>query len=267
MSASHGQAARGQTALTRAGERRATAFDVLMCYQVFLGRDPETQHVVEFGTRDQVRAHIRTFLSSDEFETEVLQRLRHGGRLPHQRLGPGPSSVHLAWVARHLQLPAGEYAKLAGLRGWDGLLALICRADQRDRGDPTLGLAEVFAMPSALLLRPMPNSPDIDCIIGLGDVRHDHLHGWAVLANDPPRRLDVEFGLEGGPVSRQAAEHERPEVALLFGGDGRAGFEFGQLAALAEGTACVGLLRVSAAGEDRPLTAWLRVRVPPESGL
>jgi len=109
--------ARGQATLTRAADRRATAFDVLMWYQVFLGRDPETEQVVDVATRQSVHTHIRAFLSSDEFETEVLERLRHGGRLPHERLGPGPSSAHLAWVARHLQLPADGRAALARLRG------------------------------------------------------------------------------------------------------------------------------------------------------
>jgi len=151
---------------------------------------------------------------------------------------------------------------LARLRGWDGLLALICRADQRDRSDPALRLAEHVAMPQTMLLR-----PEGDCVIGIGAVSHDHVDGWAVLASDPNSRLDVEFGIEGWPVARQAAEQDRPEVALLFGGDGRAGFSFGSLPALAEGTACVGLLRVSAAGENRPLTEWLRVCVQPEGGL
>lgn len=255
--------ARGQAVLTRAVERRATAFDVVMCYQVFLGRDPETEHIVDVATRDPVRVHIRAFLSSDEFETEVLKRLRQGGRLPHERLGPGPSSAHLAWVARHLQLPAGERAALARLRGWDGLLTLICRADGRDWGDrdnPALRLAEHVSMPRTVLLR-----PDGDCVIGVGEVCHEHLDGWAVLASDPRRPLDVEFGIEGEAIARQRAEGDRPEVALLFGGDGRAGFSFGPLPALAEGIACVGLLRVSVAGEDRPLTEWLRICVPPET--
>ena len=257
---------RGHAVLTRATERRANAFDVLMCYQVFLGRDPEDEQIVQIATRDPVRTHIRAFLSSDEFETEVLERLRHGGRLPHERLGPGPSSAHLAWVARHLQLPgwehAGEHAALARLHDWNGLLTLICWADQSHRGDPALRLAHHVAMPRTMLLR-----ADADCVIGIGDVRHDCLDGWAVLASDPHRRLDVEFGFEGGPVARQSAEQDRPEVALLFGGDGRAGFSFGPLPALAEGIAQVGLLRVLAAGEDRKLTEWLRVCLPPETGL
>ncbi len=255
-------AACGQAVLTRAAERQATAFDVLMCYQVFLGRDPEDEHVVDVATRDPVRTHIRAFLSSDEFDGSVLQRLRHGGRLPHERLGPGPSSAHLAWVARHLQLPAAERAALLRLRGWDGLLALLCRADQQDRSDPALRLAEHVAMPCATLLH-----PNADCVIGLGDARDGWIEGWAVLASDPRRRLDVEFGIEGGPTTRLAAEQDRPEVALLFGGDGRAGFSFGPLPALAEGIACVGLLRVLAADEDRAVTEWLRMCVRPETGL
>ena len=254
--------ARGRAVLTRAAERQATALDVLMCYQVFLGRDPEDERVVEAAMRDPVRKHIRDFLAAEEFGQVVLERLRHGGRLPHERLGPGPSAAHLAWVARFVQLPAAERAALLRLRGWDGLLTLICRADQIDRGDPALRLTEPVAMPRAMLLR-----PTADCVIGLGEVRDDHLEGWAVLASDPRRSLDVEFGIEGGPTVRLPARQDRPEVALLFGADGRAGFSFGPLPALAEGVACVGLLRVWAAGADQPLTEWLRVCVPPETGV
>ena len=251
----------GRAVLTRAAERQATALDVLMCYQVFLGRDPENEQVVDIATRDSVRTHFRAFLQAEEFEQVVLGRLRHGGRLPHEQLGPGPSSAHLAWVARHLQLPVAERARLLRLRGWPELLTTLCRADQCLRDDPGLRLAAGVAMPGVTLLRPVA-----DCVIGLCAPCDEQIEGWAVLPSDPGCRLDVEFGIEGGPVMRQAAEQDRPEVALLFGGDGRAGFSFGPLPALAEGVACVALLRVWA-DADRRITEWRRVGVEPQAGL
>ncbi len=249
----------GRAVLTRAAERQATVLDVLMCYQVFLGRGPENEHVVETGTRNSVRAHFRAFLQADEFEQEVLGRLRDGARLPHERLGPGPSSAHLAWVARHLHLPPAERAGLLRLRGWPELLTLISRADQRDGSDPALRLTEPVPLPSGVLLR-----PTAECVVCLGPASDDWIEGWAVLPGDPGRRLEIEFGIEGGPVARQRAEQDRPEVAVLFGGDGRAGFAFGPLPELAEGVACVALLRVWA---EEPLTEWLRVCVEPQAGL
>ena len=252
----------GRAVLTRAAERQATALDVLMCYQVFLGRDPESDQVVALATREPVRAHFRAFLAAEEFQSVVRERLRHGARLPHERLGPGPSAAHLAWVARHLLLPAAERARLLALRDWPELVRLICRADQQERDDATLRLAEHVALPGGVLLRPAP-----DCVIGVEPPRPAWIEGWAVRPGNPPCRLAVELGIEGGAVARQRASQARPEVALLFGGDGRAGFAFGPLPALAEGVACVALLRVWAVDEDRALTEWLRVCVEPQTGL
>src|SRR5665811_766520 len=70
-------------AFTEAASAGGTDLDVLMGYQLLLGRDPENSAVIADAKNSPVGAFIRALLLSGEFQSGVVERLRAGRALPH----------------------------------------------------------------------------------------------------------------------------------------------------------------------------------------
>ena len=107
---------------TTAAEALGSARDVLLGYQMFLGRDPESSFVIAEGRNTPVHGFMRGLLTSDEFTHSVLGPLEAGRPVPHERGSAGPDAEQIAWLLRHLQVGEAEAARLAEASDWRVLL-------------------------------------------------------------------------------------------------------------------------------------------------
>ena len=100
--------------------------DVLLGYQIFLGRDPENSFVIAEAKANPLRGFVTGLILSGEFQAAVPQALARGAPMPHERGGAAPSPDQLAWLSA--LVPATAASAIAGApdwRGfWTGMLAL-----------------------------------------------------------------------------------------------------------------------------------------------
>ena len=96
--------------------------DVLMGYQIFLGRDPENSHVMMEAKASPLRGFISGLMLSGEFESSVLQPLARRQPMPHERSGAGPAQEQTDWLNTILTLPPAPVR-----RGGAGLAQLLGR--------------------------------------------------------------------------------------------------------------------------------------------
>jgi len=110
---------------TAQADAGGTDFDVLMGYQMFLGRDPESSFVIADAKSSPVGAFIRALLGSGEFQSAVVDRLAAGKALPHETTSAGPSREQLDWLFRQIVLPPRAEMALRGRQDWRDWLRMF----------------------------------------------------------------------------------------------------------------------------------------------
>jgi hypothetical protein len=99
--------------------------DVLMCYQLVLGRDPESAFVIEEARTQPVEALLIAYAASEEFATQVAAPLAIGGRLPHEAWSRGPRGQHVAWLLDHLVPTPSQGTQLQYAKTWPVFLSVL----------------------------------------------------------------------------------------------------------------------------------------------
>ncbi len=112
---------------TPASDAPVTDRDVLLGYQVFLGRDPENSFVIASARANPLHGMIRGWITSDEFTNAILAPLEAGRPLPHETGSPGPDPDQTEWVIRHLDLDPASRADVQGALSWRDLLQVLVR--------------------------------------------------------------------------------------------------------------------------------------------
>jgi ADP-heptose:LPS heptosyltransferase/GT2 family glycosyltransferase len=110
---------------TRAADSGGTDLDVLMGYQVLLGRDPENSFVIADAKSSPVGAFIRALISSGEFQSSVLDRLESGRPLPHETAAIAPSRAQLDWLFRFVTVPIYVETMLRSAPSWRDFLRVF----------------------------------------------------------------------------------------------------------------------------------------------
>jgi ADP-heptose:LPS heptosyltransferase/GT2 family glycosyltransferase len=105
-------------AFTPAASAGGTDLDVLLGYQIFLGRDPENSFVIADAKSSPIGAFIRAMLGSGEFQSAVLDRLDSGRPLPHEAAAIAPSRQQLDWLFRFLAIPDFAVTMLRSAPTW-----------------------------------------------------------------------------------------------------------------------------------------------------
>ena len=117
-----------------AGDRRATERDVLLCYRVLHGREPENRQAVEVKMSGTVRDLVAGGLASGEFTSNPVAAMARGEPPLHARTSGGPGQMDLEWAAENLPLEQATRARLT-----DGsLLAGILRNPLQRPGVPPI---------------------------------------------------------------------------------------------------------------------------------
>ncbi len=128
-----------------AADERGSDLDVLMGYQMFLGRDPENSFVILDSKASPVRNFVRGLLSSGEFQNAVVTPLLRGQPMPHERMAAGPSPQQVRWLLSHLALDEARAQSLAEAVSWQGFWQVLATTP----GFP-LGAAEQLPAPDVV---------------------------------------------------------------------------------------------------------------------
>jgi len=96
----------------------ATDFDILMGYQIFLGRAPESRAVIDEAQCGLVSDFILGLLGSVEFNQAVVTPLGKQARLRHERSSPSLPPECLDWLIKHVAFPAAARKLLYQAQSW-----------------------------------------------------------------------------------------------------------------------------------------------------
>jgi hypothetical protein len=110
---------------TAAADAGGTDLDVLMGYQILLGRDPENSFVIADAKSSPVGAFIRALVSSGEFQSSVLDRLDSGRPLPHEAAAIAPTRHQLDWLFRIITTPSYAETMLRSAPTWRDFLRVF----------------------------------------------------------------------------------------------------------------------------------------------
>ena len=106
-------------------DAQGTDLDILMGYQIFLGRDPENSFVIREAKASPVRGFVRGLLASGEFQRAVATPLLRGQAMPHDQMAVDPSPEQIAWLLSHIVLDAATAANLSAASGWRGFWQVL----------------------------------------------------------------------------------------------------------------------------------------------
>ena len=110
---------------TPKADRMAREQDIVICYQIFLGRDPESRSVIEGAKRQAVRELILRLLASEEFAKQVARPLARGEQLPHNKNRRPPTRVQISWLIGHIRV--GDKGRFGNSWGWANVLSEVAR--------------------------------------------------------------------------------------------------------------------------------------------
>lgn len=106
-------------------DRPAEDYDVLMGYQIFLGRDPENSHVIQIKKHLPLRLMVQEFLTSTEFRDLVAGPLAQAAALPHESSGLVLVPEHTAWLTELIAVSESAAQQIADTRSWRSLFGLL----------------------------------------------------------------------------------------------------------------------------------------------
>src|SRR6476659_4064629 len=99
--------------------------DAINGYRLFLGREPESERVVNDKAGFPLLKMLGVFAGSREFSDRVVMPLASGYPLPHFRVSAFPGPEMAAWASEALPLAPATRAKLPQARTWRHLLTLL----------------------------------------------------------------------------------------------------------------------------------------------
>ena len=113
-------------------DRLSTAYDVLLGYQIFLGRDPESSFVIHEKTGKPVSELVLDFVSCPEFEGHLSRSLNESAAAGRADSTSEPTREHIVWLQSVLSLSEEQSRLLNQATTWRELLGMLA---------PELGVA------------------------------------------------------------------------------------------------------------------------------
>jgi ADP-heptose:LPS heptosyltransferase len=99
-------------------EKPGTDRDILLGYQIFLGRDPENSFVIAEGKSNKLRGFLHGLITSAECHGAVFIPLLNARALPHDRLAPGPTPGQIEWLLHVYDGDAGFAEAVRAAATW-----------------------------------------------------------------------------------------------------------------------------------------------------
>ncbi len=208
-----GLAAATALSFTASAQAGGTDLDVLMGYQLLLGRDPENSFVIADAKTSPVGSFLRALMASGEFQSAVLDRLSSNRKLPHEDASLAPSREQLEWLFRLVLVPADREQLLRGAPDWRSWLRALVETPgfpnppSRDVGGPDL---DAHAADDGFVLvhleQPKPGER-----LSPGDEVHGT--GWAIAPADV---AEIAVHLDDLLLTHARYGLPRPDVARSF---------------------------------------------------
>ncbi len=110
-----------------------TEKDVIMGYEIFLRRLPESSWVIEMKLNRSPWSVLDEFLTSSEFYGLVLKGLGSGQPLPHERFKRSPSAKQLEWLKSFIRFDADEWKSLEQSATWEQFFRRLLGIGARNR--------------------------------------------------------------------------------------------------------------------------------------
>jgi hypothetical protein len=106
-------------------ERLSSDYDVLVGYQIFLGRNPENSFVIQDKKSQPIKEMVRGFFTSQEFRDLVARPLAEDADLIHSALGMVLGPEHICWIDDLVILPKDQRAALEKAVSWRELFGIL----------------------------------------------------------------------------------------------------------------------------------------------
>lgn len=234
--------------------------DAINGYRLFLGREPESERVVNDKAGFPLLKMLGVFAGSREFSDRVVMPLASGYPLPHFRVSAVPGPEMAAWASEALPLAPATRAKLPQARTWRHLLTLLVL-------DPEFlaKLGRSIPEEQVLSLRKRGSGPakaDEREIAGaVDDIAMFEIRGWAANILDLGEPLTLEFFLDNLFIGTTQTALFRRDIQEKLGGEGNYGFSFNVPAAHHADLQVERLLTVREATSHLPIAIPMRMRV------
>lgn len=204
--------------------RKLNGSEIRNAYRLFLGREAESDKVVQEIIDAADDGWLGGFIHSDEFKNGTAQAIRGRTILKQQTVALTPPAELVIWVAKDVPLKPESRERARNTKSWSDLLLIVLsddvfRAVALKKWD--LG-SYVDELTLALQLY---NKHPVKNIVGDVDrISQDHLEGWIVDADDPSREMTVELWVDGQFLAAAKATLIRRNLQERFNSQGRHGF-------------------------------------------
>ena len=184
----------------QAGGRRATERDVLLCYRVLHGREPENRQAVEVKMSGTVRDLVAGGLASDEFTSNPVVAMARGEPPLHARTSRGPGPTDLEWAAENLPLEPATRARLTTVRSWREFFAILFNDQAFRRSVPALQADPALAAALSEATG-RPGGTGENAIVGAIELcLGADVKGWAAYPSALDEPVTLEILADGEPV-------------------------------------------------------------------
>ncbi len=102
-----------------------TDYDVVMAFEIFLGRNPESAAVIDYHKAKTFPGMMAGCLGSREFTETVVRPMRTGVKLRRGDYRGKPSVEQLAWLARYIVLDTAQLDSLEQAPDWAGFFQAL----------------------------------------------------------------------------------------------------------------------------------------------
>jgi hypothetical protein len=102
-----------------------TDYDVVMAFELFLGRNPESAAVIDYHKAKSFPSMVAGCLGSPEFAETVVRPLRAGVKVRRGDYRGKPSVEQLAWLARYIVLDSAQLDSLEQAPDWAGFFQAL----------------------------------------------------------------------------------------------------------------------------------------------
>ncbi len=206
--------------LTGRPERR----DIVNAYRLALGRDPESDAVVDDKLGQPNGDWLPSFFKSPEFHDKVYAKALRDGRLEGGHFSSPPPSALVRWAADFIPLSQAGQDGVADAQDWyvlfQGLFCdeTFCRSVLGETPPPADD-------PFLQALEAGHRTAELAHIKGeVESVDERHVRGWALDLRSPDRRLELELYVDGAFVAAGPTSVFRRDIQQRYGGEGRCGF-------------------------------------------
>ena len=123
-------------------DRLSMAYDVLLGYQIFLGRDPESSFVIHEKTGKPVFELVQDFVSCPEFQGRLARSLNEGTAAGRTDSTSELTREHIMWLQSVLSLSEKQSDLLNQATTWRELLEMLASELGGEPHTPSSGQSE-----------------------------------------------------------------------------------------------------------------------------